>query len=157
MCGHGYLHFVTPKEAAVEFAPWGRHEWLSRPGLTQPRQLLFVRVDMPPGKAHQFHRHPAREEILYILDGRAEQWVDREKRIIGPGDSVHVPTNVVHGIYNDSKKPVRFLAIISPAEAEGPFLIDCYHDEPWRSLRKPFEYGPPMTPSGNGRKRPARK
>ena len=31
---------------------------------------------------------------------------------------------------------MSFLAI-SPAEAPGPFLIDCYDDEPWRSLRTP--------------------
>ena len=30
---------------------------------------------------------------------------------------------------------MTFLAILSPAEAPGPFLIDCYDDEPWRSLR----------------------
>jgi len=27
-----------------------------------------------------------------------------------------------------------------PAAAKGPFLIDCYNDKPWSSLRKPFEY-----------------
>ena len=32
---------------------------------------------------------------------------------------------------------MSFLAILSPAEAPGPFLIDCYDDEPWRSLRTP--------------------
>jgi hypothetical protein len=31
---------------------------------------------------------------------------------------------------------MTFLAILSPAEAEGPFLVDCYDEEPWRSLRK---------------------
>ena len=35
---------------------------------------------MYPGAGHQFHHHPNREEIIYIEDGIAEQWVDREKR-----------------------------------------------------------------------------
>ena len=35
---------------------------------------------------------------------------------------------------------MTFLAILSPAQAKGPFLVDCYNDEPWRSLRKPFAY-----------------
>jgi hypothetical protein len=35
---------------------------------------------------------------------------------------------------------VTYLAILSPAVAKGPFLIDTYHDKPWRDLRKPFEY-----------------
>jgi hypothetical protein len=32
---------------------------------------------------------------------------------------------------------MTFLAILSPAQADGPFLIDCYDDEPWKSLRTP--------------------
>jgi hypothetical protein len=35
---------------------------------------------------------------------------------------------------------MTFLAILSPAVAKGPFLIDCYNDEPWRTLREPFSY-----------------
>ena len=27
---------------------------------------------------------------------------------------------------------MTFLAILSPSKAKGPFLIDCYDDEPWR-------------------------
>jgi hypothetical protein len=46
----------------------------------------------------------------------------------------------VHAIHNSSKTRLTFLAILSPADAEGPFLVDCYEDEPWRSLRAPFTY-----------------
>ena len=134
------LRFVTAKEAEIELAPWGKHWWLSKPGLTDTRQLTLVRVAMRPGAGHQFHYHPAREEIIYIVDGVAEQWVDREKRMLRAGDCAFIPEKVVHAIHNSSKKPMTFLAILSPAEAQGPFLIDCYNDEPWRSLRKPLEY-----------------
>jgi uncharacterized cupin superfamily protein len=33
-----------------------------------------------------FHYDPAREEIIYIVDGTAGQWVDREKRTLRAGD-----------------------------------------------------------------------
>ena len=95
---------------------------------------------MPPGRGHQFHYHPAREEIIYILDGLGEQWVGTKKKILKAGETAFIPKKVVHGIYNSSKKPVTFLAILSPATAKGPFLVDCYHDEPWCCLREPFEY-----------------
>jgi quercetin dioxygenase-like cupin family protein len=52
---------------------------------------------MPAGKAHRFHRHPEFEEILYVLDGRAKQWVGRELRVLRPGELAHVPRDVVHG------------------------------------------------------------
>ena len=134
------LRFVTTGKAEVEFAPWGKHWWLSKPELTGTKQILFVRVTMPPGTGHQFHYHPAREEIIYIVDGTGEQWVDRKRCRLKPGESAFIPKNTVHAIYNSSKKPVTFLAILSPAEAKGPFLVDCYKDEPWCCLREPFEY-----------------
>jgi quercetin dioxygenase-like cupin family protein len=137
------FRFVTSATCQVEFAPWGKHWWLSRPALTGSKNLLFVRVEMPPGTGHQFHYHPGREEIIYLLDGRAEQWVDRERRVLRPGESAFIPRSTVHGIYNTSKAKATFLAILSPAEASGPFLVDCYRDEPWCGLKEPFEYAKP--------------
>ena len=121
----------------VESSPWGPHEWLSRSGITDPDQLLLVRVRMPPGRAHQFHRHPAMEEIIYVIEGTAEQWVDRDRRLLGPGESAHIPCDVVHGTYNAGSVVLVFLAILSPAGAPGPALIDVHGEEPWRTLRAP--------------------
>ena len=132
--------FVTGSEMQVEPSPWGPHEWLSRPGLTEAEELLLVRVKMPKGKAHQFHRHPAMEEIIYVVSGTAEQWVDKEKRILRAGDSAHIARNVVHGTYNAGDDTLVFLAILSPAKAQGPALVDVHMEEPWRSLRKPMVF-----------------
>ena len=145
------LRFVTSERAEVETASWGKHWWLSKPGLTATEQLILVRVTMPPGAGHQFHYHPAREEIIYVVDGVAEQWVDREKRRLKAGEIAFIPAKVVHAIHNASRKPLTFLAILSPAEAPGPFLIDCYEDEPWRTLRAPFAY-PPARRTVRGRR-----
>ncbi|HEY5546207.1 MAG TPA: cupin domain-containing protein [Gemmatimonadaceae bacterium] len=132
--------FVTAKEAQVEPSLWGPHEWLSRPGLTAAEHLLMVRVLMPPGRAHQFHRHPAMEEIIYVVSGTAEQWVDREKRLLGPGDTAHIPVDVVHGTYNAGTDTLVFLAILSPARFDGPALIDMHLEEPWRRLKPPMSF-----------------
>lgn len=145
------LRFVTAGKAEVEFAPWGKHWWLSRPDLTGTKRLTLVRVTMHPGAGHQFHYHPALEEIIYIVDGVAEQWVDREKRKLKAGEIAFIPPKVVHAIHNTSKNPMTFLAILSPAETKGPFLVDCYTEEPWRSLRRPFEYA--AVDAKTGRKR----
>ena len=92
---------------------------------------------MPPGQGHAFHRHPEMEEIIYVLDGSAEQWVNREKRLLSPGEIAHIPADVVHGTYNAGADTLRFLAILSPAKIQGPALIDMSQEEPWRSLRGP--------------------
>jgi quercetin dioxygenase-like cupin family protein len=128
--------FVLRSDAPLDRLPWGLHYWACKPDLVATRQLLVVQVDMPPGTGHAFHRHPGREEVLWIIQGNGEQWVEREKRQLGPGDSAFIPMDAVHGLYNDSPRLLRFLAILSPAEAAGPMLVDVYHEEPWKSLRR---------------------
>ena len=112
--------FVTDNEMEVEQSPWGPHEWLSRPGLTDAEHLLMVRVRMPAGKAHAFHRHPEMEEIIYIESGTAEQWVGSEKQVLRAGESAHIPRDMVHGTYNAGDDTLVFLAILSPAGGTGP-------------------------------------
>jgi quercetin dioxygenase-like cupin family protein len=129
------LQFVTSSEMQVEVLPWGPHEWLCRPGLTDAKDLLLVRVLMPPGKGHAFHRHPEMEEIIYVISGTAEQWVDRKKKLLKAGDIAHIPKDVVHATYNACDETLVFLAILSPAKTQGPGLVDMSSEEPWRSMR----------------------
>ena len=134
------LRFITQKDIQVENFPWGPHDWMSRPGLTEADELLLVRVHMPPGKAHQFHRHPEMEEIIYVVSGKAEQWVEDSKQVLNPGEMAHIPKNIVHGTYNPFDETLVFLAILAPAKFEGPALIDVYKDKPWCDLKQPIDF-----------------
>ncbi|MEZ4700198.1 MAG: cupin domain-containing protein [Rhodothermales bacterium] len=131
------LRFITREDVQVVDEARGLHHWLSRPGLTEAKELLMVRVAMPPGQAHKFHRHPSMEEIIYIVSGVAEQWVEEEFRILEAGEMAHIPVNVVHATYNAGDEPLVFLAILSPAIAEEPTMVDVWHEEPWCSLKPP--------------------
>lgn len=129
------LRFVTAQDIEVEQLPWGPHEWLCRPGLTDARDLMLVRVRMPPGTGHAFHRHPAMEEIIYVIAGTAEQWVERDMRRLGAGDIAHIPKDLVHATYNAGDDTLVFLAILSPAIFDGPALVDVSLEAPWSTLR----------------------
>lgn len=130
------LRFITPADAKVEDLPWGSLDWLCRPDMVAAEQLQLVHVRIPPGQGHAFHRHPEMEEIIYVLEGTCEQWVEREKRILGPGEVVHIPTNTVHCSYNVGDSTLRVLAILSPARISGPAMVDVSQEEPWKSLRR---------------------
>ena len=132
------LRFVTEREAEHEEQRTGVHHWLSKPGVTEAEQLVLVRVYMPPGEGHQFHRHPEQEEIIYVIAGTAEQWVEEERRMLGPGEIAHIPRDVVHATFNGGDSTLEFLAILSPAHHVGPFAVDVFDEEPWRSLRPPM-------------------
>ena len=93
---------------------------------------------MPPRTAHQFHKHPEMEEIIYVISGTAEQWVDEEKQLLRAGEMAHIPRDIVHGTYNAGDDELVFLAILSPATTKGPALVDVHKDQPWATLRAPL-------------------
>jgi oxalate decarboxylase/phosphoglucose isomerase-like protein (cupin superfamily) len=90
---------------------------------------------MHPGQAHRFHYHPKMEEILYVLSGTAEQWVERENRTMTAGHSLYIPAGMIHGTFNIGTDELDFLAVLSPAQSEPPGTVEIGDQEPWRSLR----------------------
>ncbi|MFT4538708.1 MAG: quercetin dioxygenase-like cupin family protein [Planctomycetota bacterium] len=137
MCGADCLRFISTPDVIVEELPWGPHDWFVKPGLTASEHLMLVRVTMPPGEAHQFHRHPHFEEAIYYLSGRAEQWVGTEKRVMSAGEVAHVPKNEVHATYNVFDEDCVFLAILGSAEFMEPMTVDVFRDAPWNEFHTP--------------------
>lgn len=109
---------------------------MCRNDIVNNEHLLLVRANMPGGKAHLFHKHPTREELIYVISGKAEQWVGREYRILNPGEMAFIPMGEVHGTFNPFTEPLVFLAILSPANAPEPGIVDVSMEEPWNQLRK---------------------
>ncbi len=145
--------FIQIDDAGRETNPWTNNEWLCRPDLVEAEKLLLVRANMAPGHCHPFHFHPHREEIIYVIYGRAEQWVGDDFRILRAGEMAHIPPGVIHATFNPHKEPLVFLAILSPAKlpedkAADLDPIDVGTQEPWASLRR--ERGRPECVWGDG-------
>ena len=130
--------FVTAAEAVRVQSPWTLEEWLCRSDVVQNEHLLLVRANMEPFRSHPFHNHPTREELIFIISGQAEQWVGKEHRILKAGEMAFVPMGEVHGTYNPFPEKLVFLAILSPADAAEPGIVDKSSEEPWASLRRGF-------------------
>jgi quercetin dioxygenase-like cupin family protein len=133
--------FVQLADALRETNPWTNNEWLCRPDIVAADKLLLVRANMDPMHCHPFHFHPYREEIIYVIYGRAEQWVGKEHRILRAGEMAHIPPGTIHGTYNPHQEPLVFLAILSPAnlparQAGEPDPVDVSMQEPWASIRE---------------------
>src|SRR6188474_294159 len=133
--------FVQLADAIRESAAWTNNEWLCRPDLVAAEKLLLVRPNMAPMHCHPFHYHPHREEIIYVIYGRAEQWVGNEYRILSAGEMAHIPAGTIHATYNPHQEPLVFLAILSPAVlpddlAKAPDPFDVSSEQPWADIRK---------------------
>jgi quercetin dioxygenase-like cupin family protein len=129
--------FVIAKETKPEVLDWGRLGWMSNPPSTGARQLTVIDVNLAPGKGHDFHKHPDQEEVIYVVTGRVEQWVDRQSRILGPGDSAFIPADMVHASFNVGKTDAKIVAILGPCVGPiGYEMVDVSGMAPWTELRK---------------------
>ena len=127
---------MSPNDTEVERLDGKTHDWYFKDGLGDSESLVLVRARIENGAGHPFHSHPEMDEIIYVLEGSMEQWLERERRIVGPGESVYIPRGVIHGCYNVSAGDCVFLAILTPSRIQGPFSVDFSEEEPWRSLRE---------------------
>jgi quercetin dioxygenase-like cupin family protein len=116
------------------------HDWGTFAAVSSPadgaERIMTVEAVFYPGKSHDFHRHPNQEEVIVVLAGELEQWIEAERWTIGPGDAVVIPAGVVHASYNVGAEPARIIAILSPCVGEAGYEVEELADEePWRSMR----------------------
>ena len=128
--------FVIAAEVELKVDDIGASRWLSGPLTTGARQLTVIEVNLDPGKGHNFHKHPDQEEVILVIGGKIEQWVDREKRVLSPGDSAFIPADVVHASFNAGEQPAKIVAILGPCVGPAGYeVVDVAGDAPWNTLR----------------------
>jgi quercetin dioxygenase-like cupin family protein len=131
-----FKRFVTAQDTEREKLSWGTLAWISRPALTGAKLLTVLEATLTEGNGHNFHKHPDQEELIYIISGQVEQWLETERRILGAGDSIFIPKGVVHSTFNVFPEEAKTLAILSPCVgAEGYESVDVSTQAPWSTLR----------------------
>lgn len=131
------VNFRMTDEINPDQYDWGVGRWISHPGSTGAKQLTALDGIIRPGKGHDFHKHPDQEELLLIIAGKAEQWIEKERRILGPGDAVFIPKGVVHATFTVGAEDCRVTVVFSPSKGDYGFeSTDVSGESPWNSLRK---------------------
>lgn len=129
--------FVTSSQAVRDQLDWGTMGWFSRPELTGTKHLVIIEVELQPGFGHDFHKHPRQEESIYVLSGKIEQWLEKERQILDAGDAIYIGADVVHASFNTFDEPAKLLVALGPAIGEeGYQLVEVHEEEPWSQLRK---------------------
>ncbi len=130
--------FVTAAGTEPERLDWGQLRWMSHPPLTGAEKLTVIDVTLKPGKGHDFHKHPDQEEVIYVVAGTVEQWIDRDKRLLSPGDCAFIPADVVHASFNAGSEDAKVIAILGPCVGENGYVsVEMGAEAPWNTLRTP--------------------
>jgi mannose-6-phosphate isomerase-like protein (cupin superfamily) len=88
--------------------------------LTGAEQLCLFEQWCQPGTGAPSHSH-AVEEILTVLEGRAECWIEDERAALSSGQSVVVPAGRKHGFRNTGRLTLHVQAILAAPIFEAVF------------------------------------
>jgi quercetin dioxygenase-like cupin family protein len=128
--------FVMAGDVPVETFDWGSAGMRCAPPGTGCESFVVMDVRLDPGFYHAFHKHPGQDEMIVVKSGRVTQFIESESAELGPGDSVYIDKDVVHGSYNDSDEPAELQVVLAPAVGDGGYVaVDVSADEPWASQR----------------------
>lgn len=128
--------FVKNEDVVIAHFDWGSAGMRADPPSTGCTSVVVMDVTLAPGKFHDFHKHPGQDEMIIVKSGRVVQWLESEHEELGPGDSVYIDEDVVHGSFNEFDEVAELQVILAPASGEGGYeLVDVSGDEPWASLR----------------------
>ena len=131
-------YFHPSRTYQFETVPQGTIEWFNYPESDPELPALFgARVVLSPGKGHNFHRHPGREELIFVIEGTVEQWVGERCQILHPGDSVLIPAGCVHASFNLTGEEALLVVVLSPVAGDGPLTIEVGDESPWSTIRNP--------------------
>lgn len=132
------MTFIAADAISTDHLDWGELGWVVNPVSAPGSNLTVLDVVIQPGKGHDFHRHPDQEEVITVLCGRIDQWVEGEHNQLGPGDAVHITAGTVHASFvaADATEPAHVLVCLTPSVGDAGYVAEDVADqEPWAGLR----------------------
>ncbi len=122
---------LQPRPSAFAAKGPAAEKFDSKMGMIAPRlgaqKLGYNITAVPPGKrAFPFHNHRVNEEMFFVLSGKGEVRIGKEKYALRAGDIVACPPGgpeTAHQIINTGNEELRYLAVstkMSPEIAEYP-------------------------------------
>ncbi len=104
----------------------------SRGPVIKGEQIQVSLVTKPKGTGANPHSHP-NEQFNYVVKGTLRAVVDGQEEMIGPGEVIHIPANVVHATIATQEEDVIFLAIKDTRHGMVGKAVDAsagkYYDE----------------------------
>src|SRR5262249_27994877 len=137
----------------VEWRP-GVRTRLHRTASVSPTGLCVLEQWSDGGAGAPTHRHANAEELIVVVEGSAELWLEGHRSELSAGDSILLAAGSSHGFRNRGEGLLHTVAVFDTARP----LVE-YEDEPGSVLEigggGPRETRPPPTPRGAATPPPA--
>lgn len=87
------------------------------------RNQSLAEARIAPGGSTQEHYHAKAEEIYFITHGTGRMCIEREERLVQPGDAIAIPPGVRHKIWNTGSEVLRLLCCCAPCYEHEDTII----------------------------------
>ena len=111
----------------IDHATQGSEDWrqgvrthMRTSALTKTHQLCIFEQYCDPGLGAPMHIH-AVEEVLEVMEGKAEIYLGDEMRIVTPDQSVVIPAGARHGFKNVGEGILKVRATLAAAIFEASY------------------------------------
>jgi mannose-6-phosphate isomerase-like protein (cupin superfamily) len=100
------------------------------------RQLCLFEQWCEPGTGAPTHHH-AVEEVLTVLEGNAEVWLNEQRTSLDAGQSLIIPAGEAHGFTNVGSAPLHLQFVLASPIFEAAY--EDHRETPRRWRRTPRE------------------
>jgi len=112
------MHIIDPRDTPPEQWRPGAETRMRVSAINGATQLCIFEQWIAPGSGAPTHSHPA-EEVLTVLEGEAEMWLDDARAIVSAGQSLIVPAHRSHGFRNSGTVTLHIRAVLASAVFEA--------------------------------------
>lgn len=87
--------------------------------VVQTTEAVVVAWLVMPGQRIAAHVHPSGQDTWTVLSGQGQYQTTAEgdSKVLVAGDVAVAYTGCVHGVRNTGTEPLRFISVVTPAEA----------------------------------------
>jgi uncharacterized cupin superfamily protein len=98
--------------------------WLVTPESVGAEKLSIAIMNCHPHSVvRPMHAHRNIEEVILILEGEGEAWVDGDRAFFKKGDAVLFPANSRHQVRNTGGVPLRTASIFSAPTKPDDYIM----------------------------------
>jgi mannose-6-phosphate isomerase-like protein (cupin superfamily) len=106
------MKVIAPEEVAREHWRPGVETRMLVSASNGAARLCIFEQWVAPGVGAPTHAHPV-EEVLTVLEGEAEMWIDDERAVVSAGQSLIVPAQRKHGFRNSGNVTLHIHAVLA--------------------------------------------
>jgi quercetin dioxygenase-like cupin family protein len=106
------MQVIDPRDIPPEQWRPGTETRMRVSALNGAAQLCIFEQWIAPGSGAPTHTHPV-EEVLTVLAGEAEMWLDDFRAIVTAGQSLIVPAGRRHGFRNSGTATLHLHAVLA--------------------------------------------